>query len=143
VVGTRFARVPVYEKSLDDIFGVAFAQDLLHIADQDLPRRKVRELTHPINVHSGDQAGLGVVARDAPEKSPYGHRHDEHGLVADWPPSKIWLRKLLARVDATASSLRRDVVREPDGGLVMRGSMSIDNVEDCLASTLATKRTKQ
>jgi len=23
VVGTRFARVPVYEKSLDDIFGVA------------------------------------------------------------------------------------------------------------------------
>src|SRR6266849_5903014 len=27
VVGTRFARLPVYEKSLDDIYGVAYAQD--------------------------------------------------------------------------------------------------------------------
>src|SRR5271169_3588147 len=43
-VETKFSRIPVYENSLDDIFGVAYAQDLLHIADQDLPKRKVREL---------------------------------------------------------------------------------------------------
>src|SRR5271170_8239471 len=29
VVGTSFSRLPVYEKSLDDIFGVVYAQDLL------------------------------------------------------------------------------------------------------------------
>src|SRR6202011_2288215 len=31
-VETRFARMPVFETSLDDIFGVVNAQDLLHIA---------------------------------------------------------------------------------------------------------------
>src|SRR3989442_4394388 len=48
VVETKFSKIPVYEESLDDIFGVAYAQDLLHIADQDLPKRKVRELAKPV-----------------------------------------------------------------------------------------------
>jgi CBS domain containing-hemolysin-like protein len=47
VVETSFARIPVYETSLDDTFAVVYAQDLLRIADQDLPKRKVRELARP------------------------------------------------------------------------------------------------
>src|SRR5438477_72925 len=39
VVETKFSKIPVYEKSLDDIFGVVFAQALLQIADADLPKR--------------------------------------------------------------------------------------------------------
>ena len=46
-VETKFAKMPVYEKSLDDIIGVVHAQDLLQIADTDLPKRKVRELVRP------------------------------------------------------------------------------------------------
>ena len=57
IVETRFARMPVYEKSLDDIFGVAYAQDLLQVADQDLPRRKVRELAHPVMFIPETKAG--------------------------------------------------------------------------------------
>src|SRR5437762_8166073 len=48
VVETKFSKIPVYEKSLDDIFGVVFAQDLLQIADPDLPKRRVRELVKPV-----------------------------------------------------------------------------------------------
>src|SRR5213076_126962 len=44
VVETKFSKIPVYEKSLDDIFGVVYAQDLLQVADQDLLKRKVREI---------------------------------------------------------------------------------------------------
>jgi len=73
----------------------------------------------------------------------HGHRIDEHGLVAGLATVEDLVRKLLARVGRDSKQPAPDVVREPDGGLVMRGSMSIDNVEDCLASTLATKRTKQ
>src|SRR5213075_1619216 len=36
VVETRLNKIPVYEKTLDDIFGVVYSQDLLQIADQDL-----------------------------------------------------------------------------------------------------------
>src|SRR5207247_1860896 len=48
VVETKFSKIPVYEKSLDDTFGVVFAQDLLQIADPDLPKRRVRELVKPV-----------------------------------------------------------------------------------------------
>src|SRR5260370_22058269 len=44
VVETKLNKIPVYEKSLDDIFGVVYSQDLLQIADQDVPNGKVREV---------------------------------------------------------------------------------------------------
>src|SRR5712691_4790951 len=47
-VVTKFSKMPLDEKSLYDIFGVAFAQDLLSITDQDLPKRKLRELARPV-----------------------------------------------------------------------------------------------
>src|SRR5271166_1805409 len=47
-VETKFAKMPVYGKSLDDILGVVHAQDLLQVADTDLPKRKVRELMRAV-----------------------------------------------------------------------------------------------
>src|SRR5208283_967731 len=47
-VETKLAKMPVYEKSLDDILGVVHAQDLLQVADTDLPKRKVRELMRAV-----------------------------------------------------------------------------------------------
>src|SRR5215813_12156958 len=47
-VETKFAKMPVYVNSLDDISGMVQAQDLLQFADTDLPKRKVRELLRPV-----------------------------------------------------------------------------------------------
>ena len=47
-VETNLAKMPVYERSPDDIVGVVHAQDLLQVADADLPKRKVRELMKAI-----------------------------------------------------------------------------------------------
>src|SRR5262249_19885516 len=47
-VETHYTRMPVFGKTLDDMLGVVHAQDLLHIADTDLPKRKVRELLRPV-----------------------------------------------------------------------------------------------
>src|ERR1700757_4208842 len=47
-VETKHAKMPVYGKSLDDILGVVHAQDLLQIADTDLPKRKVKKLMRAV-----------------------------------------------------------------------------------------------
>src|SRR5712672_615852 len=132
VVGTRFARVPVYEKSLDDIFGVAFAQDLLHIADQDLPRRKVRELTHPIMFIPETKPGSELLREMRQKNHPMAIVIDEHGLVAGLATVEDLVEEIVGESGRDSKQPAPDVVREPDGGLVMRGSMSIDNVEDLL-----------
>src|SRR3981189_3559822 len=132
VVGTRFARVPVYEKSLDDIFGVAFAQDLLHIADQDLPRRKVRELAHPVMFIPETKPGSELLREMRQKNHPMAIVIDEHGLVAGIATVEDLVEEIVGESGRDSKLPAPDVVREPDGGLVMRGSMSIDNVEDVL-----------
>ena len=74
-VETKFSKMPVYEKSLDDIFGVVHAQDLLQIADTDLPKRKVRELVRPALFVPETKTGLGLVEGNAAKKSVDGDHY--------------------------------------------------------------------
>src|SRR5579864_5825997 len=41
---TSFTRLPVYDRTLDNIVGIAHSQDLLQVADADLQKRHVKEL---------------------------------------------------------------------------------------------------
>jgi CBS domain containing-hemolysin-like protein len=132
VVGTRFARLPIYEKSLDDIYGVAYAQDLLHIADQDLPKRKVRELAHPVMFIPETKAGSELLREMRQKNHPMAIVIDEHGLVAGLATVEDLVEEIVGESGRDDKQPAPDVVREPDGGLVMRGSMSIDDVEDLL-----------
>ncbi len=126
VVGTRFARVPVYEKSLDDIYGVAHAQDLLQIADQDLPRRKVRELAHPVMFIPETKAGSELLREMRQKNHAMAIVIDEHGLVAGLATVEDLVEEIVGESGRDDKQPAPDVVRESDGGLVMRGSMSID-----------------
>ena len=133
VVETRFARLPVYERSLDDIYGVAYAQDLLHIADQDLPKRKVRELAHPVMFIPETKAGSELLREMRQKSHPMAIVIDEHGLVAGLATVEDLVEEIVGESGRDDKQPAPDVVREPDGGLVMRGSMSIDDVEDLLS----------
>jgi putative hemolysin len=139
VVETRFARLPVYEKSLDDIYGVAYAQDLLHIADQDLPRRKVRELAHPVMFIPETKAGSELLREMRQKNHAMAIVIDEHGLVAGLATVEDLVEEIVGESGRDNRQPAPDVVREADGGLVMRGSMSIDNVEDLLGVQFGDK----
>ncbi|HLZ90084.1 MAG TPA: hemolysin family protein [Candidatus Acidoferrum sp.] len=132
VVGSRFARMPVYERSLDDIYGVAYAQDLLHVADQDLPKRKVRELAHPVMFIPETKAGSELLREMRQKSHAMAIVIDEHGLVAGLATVEDLVEEIVGESGRDDRQPAPDVVREADGGLVMRGSMSIDHVEDLL-----------
>ena len=132
IVETRFARMPVYEKSLDDIFGVVYAQDLLHIADQDLPKRKVREIVHPTLFMPETKVGSELLREMRQKGQPMAVIIDEHGLVTGLATVEDLVEEIVGESGRDEKQPSPDVVREPDGGLVMRGSMAIDDVEDLL-----------
>jgi putative hemolysin len=132
IVETRFARMPVYEKSLDDIFGVVYAQDLLHIADQDLPRRKVREIAHPTMFMPETKAGSELLREMRQKNQPMAIIIDEHGLVAGLATVEDLVEEIVGESGRDEKQPGPDVVREADGGLIMRGSMAIDDVEELL-----------
>jgi putative hemolysin len=138
-VEMRFARMPVYEKSLDDIFGVVYAQDLLHIADQDLPKRKVRELVRPALFIPETKAGSELLREMRQKDQPMAVVIDEHGLVAGLATVEDLVEEIVGESGRDEKKPSPDVVREPDGGLVMRGSMAIGDVEELLGVQFGDK----
>jgi putative hemolysin len=138
-VEMRFSRMPVYEKSLDDIFGVVYAQDLLHIADQDLPKRKVRELVRPALFIPETKAGSELLREMRQKDQPMAVVIDEHGLVAGLATVEDLVEEIVGESGRDEKKPSPDVVREPDGGLVMRGSMAIGDVEELLGIQFGDK----
>jgi putative hemolysin len=139
VVETKFSKLPVYEKSLDDIFGVVYAQDLLHIADQDLPRRKVRELVRPVLFMPETKAGSDLLREMRQKGQPMAVVIDEHGTVAGLATVEDLVEEIVGESGYDDKQPAPDVVREPDGGLVMRGSMAIGDAEDLLGVKFGDK----
>jgi len=132
VVETKFSKIPVYEKSLDDIFGVAYAQDLLSITDQDLPKRKLRELARPVLFIPETKAGSELLREMRQKGQPMAVVIDEHGTVAGIATVEDLVEEIVGESGSDGKPPAPDVVREPDGGLVMRGSLAIGDVEELL-----------
>jgi putative hemolysin len=132
VVGTKFSKIPVFENSLDDIFGVVYAQDLLHIADQDLPKRRVRELAKPVLFIPETKIGSELLREMRQKGQPLAVIIDEHGSVAGIATVEDLVEEIVGASGNAGRPFAPDVVREPDGGLVMRGSMAIGTVEELL-----------
>lgn len=136
IIETKLSKIPVYEKSLDDIFGVVHAQDLLQVADQDLPRRKVRELVKPVLLMPETKAGSELLREMRSKGQPLAVIIDEHGSVAGIATIEDLVEEIVGASGIAGKPPTPDAVREPDGGLVMRGSMAIGRVEELLGVQL-------
>lgn len=131
-VETKFAKMPVYEKSLDDIIGVVHAQDLLQIADTDLPRRRVRELLRPILFVPETKSGSDLLKEMRQKNQSMTVVIDEHGSVAGIATIEDLVEEIVGESAVDTKQPAPDAVREADGSLVLRGSMSIHDVEELL-----------
>ena len=131
-VETKFAKMPVYEKSLDDIIGVVHAQDLLQIADTDLRRRKVRELMRAVLFVPETKLGSEMLKEMRQKGQSMAVVIDEYGSVAGIATVEDLLEEIVGEKGAGEMKPAPDAVREPDGSLVLRGSMDIEDVEELL-----------
>lgn len=131
-VEAKFAKMPVYDKSLDDIIGVVHAQDLLQVADTDLPKRKVRELLKPALFVPETKSGSDLLREMRQKNQSMAIVIDEHGTVAGIATIEDLVEEIVGESGADNMQPAPDAVREPDGSLVLRGSMTISDVEKLL-----------
>jgi len=131
-VETKFAKMPVYDKSLDDIIGVVHAQDLLQVADTDLPKRQVRELLKPALFVPETKSGSDLLREMRQKNQSMAVVIDEHGTVAGIATIEDLVEEIVGESGADNMQPAPDAVREPDGSLVLRGSMTISDVEELL-----------
>jgi putative hemolysin len=130
LINTKFSRIPVYEDSLDDITGVAFARDLLQIPESEAATRKVRELARPAFFVPETKHGSDLLKEMQRRNQQMAIVVDEHGSVAGIVTVEDLVEEIIGEIGEDDRVPAPDAVREPDGSLVLRGSVSVEKVQE-------------
>jgi len=131
-VETGFTRLPVFENTIDDIVGVAHAQDMLTIADADLPRRKVRDFMKPVLFIPETKVGSQLLKEMRQKGQTIAVVIDEHGSVAGVATMEDLVEEIVGEsADQTAEQVG-DIIKEPDGAVILPGGLAISEVEELL-----------
>jgi putative hemolysin len=129
---TGFTRLPVFEGTLDDILGIAHSQDLLQVADADLPKKQVRELMRPALFMPETKAGSDLLREMRQKDQTMAVIIDEHGSVAGIATMEDLVEEIVGESGSEATHPKLEMVREGSSSLVMRGSTAIGHVEEML-----------
>ena len=130
VVKTKFSRLPVYEKSLDDIVGIAFARDMLEVPEGEGARRTVRELMRPVLFVPELKFGSELLKEMQSKNQQMAIVIDEYGLMAGVVTVEDLVEEIIGEIGEEDRRPPPDVVREAGGSLVLRGSVPVDKISE-------------
>lgn len=135
-VETKYSRLPVYEKSLDDIIGVAIARDMLEVPDRDAANRTVRELMRPSLFVPETKFGAELLKEMQQKNQQMAVVIDEYGLMAGIVTVEDLVEEIVGEIGEEDRRPAPDVVREPGGAMVLRGSVGLDRIGEIFAVQL-------
>jgi putative hemolysin len=130
LIDTKFSRIPVFEDSLDDIAGIAFARDLLQVAESDAATRTVRELARPAFFVPETKHGSDLLKEMQRRNQQMAIVVDEFGSVAGVVTVEDLVEEIIGEIGEEDRVPSPDAVREPDGSLILRGSVSVGKVQE-------------
>ncbi len=130
LVETKFSRIPVYEKSLEEIGGIVYARDLLQIPESEAARRIVRELIRPALFVPETKPGSQLLKEMQQKNQQMAIVIDEYGSVAGLVTIEDLVEEIVGEIGEEDRPPAPDVVRESDGSLVMRGSVSLGKLQE-------------
>jgi putative hemolysin len=127
-----FSRVPVYSGTLDNITGIAFAHDLLQIADTDARTRTVAEIERPAAFVPETKRGYELLREMQREKQHMRLVIDEYGGVAGLVTIEDLLEQIVGdiRDEHETDTPIEDPQREAGGSWLVPGSFPVDQLVD-------------
>jgi CBS domain containing-hemolysin-like protein len=130
VVETKYSRLPVYEKSLDDIAGIVMSRDMLEVPDQEAGRRVVRELVRPALFVPETKFGSELLKEMQEKNQQMAIVIDEYGLMAGVVTVEDLVEEIVGEIGEEDRRPAPDVIREAGGTMVLRGSVPVDKVAE-------------
>lgn len=126
----NFSRVPVYERTLDSITGIAFAHDLLQITDEEASTRTVASIQQPAVFVPETKRGYELLREMQHEKQHMRIVIDEYGGVAGLVTIEDLLEEIVGdiRDEHEQDGHVGDPQREPGGVWVVPGDFPVDQI---------------
>jgi CBS domain containing-hemolysin-like protein len=127
------SRVPVYNETLDNVTGIAFAHDLLQISDTDARSRTVAAIQRPAAFVPETKKVNELLREMQREKQHMRIVIDEYGGVAGLVTIEDLLEELVGAIrDEHEAEDNSSVIKEPGGTWVVPGNLEIARVEEIL-----------
>ncbi len=130
VVKTKFSRLPVFGKSLDDITGIVMARDMLAVSDREAGHRYVRELMRPAFFVPETKFGSELLKDMQRKSQQMAIVIDEYGLMAGVVTIEDLVEEIVGEIGEEDRAPSPDVVRDATGALVIRGSVQLDKLSE-------------
>ena len=130
LVEKKFSRVPVYEASLDDVIGVVLARALLEVPENEARHRLARELVRPALFVPETKYGSDLLTEMQRRNQQMAIVLDEHGSVAGLVTVEDLVEEIIGEIGEEDKPPAPDAVRESDGSLILRGSISLEKVQE-------------
>jgi putative hemolysin len=129
-----FSRVPVYSGTVDDITGIAFAHDLLQVADTDATTRTVRDMQRPAAFVPEPKKVNELLREMQSEKQHMRIVIDEYGAVAGLVTIEDLIEAIVGNIeDEHDEDSLAEALREEDGSYVVPGNMDVGDLRGLLA----------
>ena len=128
----NFSRVPVFSGTIDNITGIAFAHDLLQIADTDARTRTVAEMQRPAAFVPETKRGYELLREMQREKQHMRIVIDEYGGVAGLVTIEDLLEQIVGDIkdEHETDTPIEDPQREAAGSWLVPGSFPVDQLVD-------------
>jgi len=126
-----FSRVPVYRDALDNITGIAFAHDMLQVADSDANLRTVRDIQRVAAFVPEPKKVNELLREMQAEKQHMRIVIDEYGAVAGLVTIEDLIEAIVGNIEDEHDE-DAEVIEEEDGSYVVPGSMDVTQLRDLL-----------
>jgi CBS domain containing-hemolysin-like protein len=134
-----YSRVPVYRESLDDVVGIAFLHDLLHIADMEAAALTVEKIVRPATFTPETKNIQSLLREMQRDKQHMALVIDEYGGVAGLVTIEDIVEEIVGAIgDEHEPASQEEVAQpQPDGSYIVPGNLEVDQLEHLFADTVA------
>jgi CBS domain containing-hemolysin-like protein len=139
----NFSRVPVFSGSIDNVTGIAFAHDLLQIADEEARTRTVASIQREAAFVPETKRGYELLREMQREKQHMRIVIDEYGGVSGLVTIEDLLEQIVGNIkdeheeDAPPGSVNAEPQREPHGVWLVPGSFPVDQLPELFGESIA------
>jgi putative hemolysin len=131
----RRSRVPVYERSLDDIVGYVSAKDIVSLAWDGGPV-VLADLLRGVHFFPDTVSAIEVLRFMQSERQRIAIAVDEHGVVSGMVTFEDLVEELVGDIFSEQEEGGAPLTHEPDGTIVARGDTPIRDVNRELGTEL-------
>lgn len=130
IIEAKVSRVPVYEGSIDDIAGIVYARDLLQVPEREAHLHSLRDLMRPALFVPETKLGSQLLKEMQQKRQQVAIAIDEYGLVAGLVTVEDLVEEIVGEFGEEDREPVPEVVREPEGSLLLRGSVSLEKFRE-------------